>query len=82
MPGLEIKARLGEADASGLTPVLGPAVIGEPTVRTDTLIGNSVQLLGYDIQPAELKSAIRCASISTGRQVSQRMLTSPVSCNC
>lgn len=53
MPGLEIKARLGEADASGLTPVLGPAVTGQPAVRADALMGDTVRLLGYDIQPGE-----------------------------
>ncbi len=53
MPGLEIKARLGETDASGLTPVLGPAVTGEPALRTDALIGDWLRLLGYDIQPDE-----------------------------
>lgn len=53
MPGLEIKARLGETDASGLTPVFDPAVSREPMVTTDATVGDSVHLLGYDIQPAE-----------------------------
>ena len=53
MPGLEIKARLGEADASGLTPVFGPAVTGQPAVRADALMGDVVRLLGYAIQPGE-----------------------------
>lgn len=53
MPGLEIKARLGEADVSGLTPVIGPAMTGQPAMRADALMGDAVRLLGYDIQPAE-----------------------------
>ncbi|MCO5245653.1 MAG: DUF2723 domain-containing protein [Anaerolineae bacterium] len=52
MPGLEILARLDDADASGLTPVLGHAVTGSPATPTDASIGDDVRLLGYDVQPA------------------------------
>lgn len=51
MPGLEVKAALGEADAAGLTPVLGPAAAGQPALRVDAAIGDSVRLLGVTPDP-------------------------------
>jgi hypothetical protein len=50
MPGLEIKAALGQPDPSGLTPVLGPAIAGPPAFAEDVMIGNAVRLLGFDVQ--------------------------------
>ena len=50
MPGLEVKADVGEADPSGLTPVLGPAVTETPAFAEDVLIGDAVRLLGFDVQ--------------------------------
>ena len=52
MPGLEIKAHLGAADASGLTPVLGPVVAGGPQIRTDATVGDAVTLTGFSVDPA------------------------------
>lgn len=52
MPGLEVKAELGQPDPSGLTPVLGPAVSGAPTFAADVVLGDAVRLLGFDVQPA------------------------------
>ncbi|MEZ4771216.1 MAG: DUF2723 domain-containing protein [Caldilineales bacterium] len=52
MPGLEIKAQVGAADKSGLTPVLGPAVAGAPQTRTDATIGDALVLDGFDVDPA------------------------------
>jgi hypothetical protein len=46
MPGLEIKAQLGQPDPSGLTPVLGPAVGALPADRPDVLLGDAVRLAG------------------------------------
>jgi len=50
MPGLEVKAELGQADPSGLTPVLGPAITGPPAFAEDVVIGDAVRLLGFDVQ--------------------------------
>jgi hypothetical protein len=50
MPGLEVKAELGQADPSGLTPVLGPAVTGPPAFVEDVVFGDAVRLLGFDVQ--------------------------------
>jgi hypothetical protein len=50
MPGLEVKAALGQADPSGLTPVLGPAIAGPPAFAEDVVIGNAVRMLGFDVQ--------------------------------
>jgi hypothetical protein len=52
MPGLDVKADLGEPDPSGLTPVLGPAVSGAPAFAEDVVLGDVVRLLGFDVQPA------------------------------
>jgi len=52
MPGLELKAELGQPDASGLTPVLGPAIVGPPTFAAEAVISDAVRLLGFDVQPA------------------------------
>ncbi len=48
MPGLEVRAALGEPDPSGLTPVLGPAIAGPPAFAEDAVIGDAVRLLGFD----------------------------------
>ena len=50
MPGLEVKAELGQPDESGLTPVLGPAVAAPPDFAEDAAIGDAVRLLGFDVQ--------------------------------
>ncbi len=50
MPGLEVKAKLGQPDPSGLTPVLGPAVAAPPVFAEDVVIGDAVRLLGFDVQ--------------------------------
>lgn len=50
MAGLEVKAALGQADPSGLTPVLGPAVAAPPAFAEDAIIGDAVRLLGFDVQ--------------------------------
>jgi hypothetical protein len=50
MPGLEVKAELGQPDPSGLTPVLGPAVAGPPAFAEQAVIGDAVRLLGFDVQ--------------------------------
>lgn len=50
MPGLELKAELGQPDPSGLTPVLGPAISGPPAFAEEALIGDAVRLLGFDVQ--------------------------------
>lgn len=50
MPGLELKAELGQPDPSGLTPVLGPAISGPPPFAEEALIGDAVRLLGFDVQ--------------------------------
>ena len=52
MPGLEIKAQLGAADASGLTPVLGLSVDGSPQVSADAMIGDTMTLTGFSVSPA------------------------------
>jgi hypothetical protein len=49
MPGLEVKAALGQPDPSGLTPVLGPAVTASPTFAEEAVIGDAVRLLGFDV---------------------------------
>ena len=48
MPGLEVVARLGEPEPSGLTPVLGAAVSSPPAHAVDAVLGDAVRLLGYD----------------------------------
>ena len=53
MPGLELKAELGQPDPSGLTPVLGPAISGPPAFAEETLIGDAVRLQGFDVQRAD-----------------------------
>lgn len=50
MPGLEVKAALGQSDPSGLTPVLGPAVSAPPAFVEEAVIGDAVRLLGFDVQ--------------------------------
>lgn len=50
MPGLEIKAALGQPDPSGLTPVLGPAITAPPTFVEEVVIDDAVRLLGFDVQ--------------------------------
>lgn len=50
MPGLELKAELGQPDPSGLTPVLGPAISGPPAFAEEALIGDAVRLLGFDVR--------------------------------
>jgi hypothetical protein len=50
MPGLEIKAALGQPDPSGLTPVLGPAITDPPAFAEDVVIGEAMRLLGFDVQ--------------------------------
>lgn len=50
MPGLEVKAELGQPAPSGLTPVLGPALSGPPTFAEEAVIGEAVRLLGFDVQ--------------------------------
>jgi hypothetical protein len=50
MPGLEVKAALGQPDPSGLTPVLGPAITAPPAFAEDVVIGDVVRLLGFDVQ--------------------------------
>ncbi len=52
MPGLEVKADLGQPDPSGLTPVLGPVIIGSPDFAESVIIGDAVRLLGFDVQPS------------------------------
>jgi hypothetical protein len=52
MPGLEVKAELGQPAPSGLTPVLGPAISGAPAVAADAALGDALRLLGFDMQPA------------------------------
>lgn len=52
MPGLEVKAALGQPDPSGLTPVLGPAVAAPPAFAENAVIGDAVRLLGFDVQRA------------------------------
>jgi hypothetical protein len=52
MPGLEVKAELGQPDPSGLTPVLGPAIAAPPAFVEEVVIGDAVRLLGFDMQPA------------------------------
>ena len=49
MPGLEVKAALGAAHPSGLTPVLGPAITGPPTFVEEAVIGDAMRLLGFDV---------------------------------
>lgn len=55
MPGLEIKAQLGPAGPSGLTPVLGPAITGSPARRQDILLGDAVRLAGDTIDPQAVR---------------------------
>ncbi len=50
MPGLEVKAELGQPDPTGLTPVLGPAVAAPPDFAEDVVISDAVRLLGFDVQ--------------------------------
>jgi hypothetical protein len=50
MPGLEVKAALGQPDPSGLTPVLGPAITAPPAFAEDVVIGDALRLLGFDVQ--------------------------------
>lgn len=50
MSGLEVKAELGQTDPSGLTQVLGPAVVAPPAFAEDVAIGDAVRLLGFDVQ--------------------------------
>lgn len=56
MPGLEVKAALGEPDpASGLTPVLGLHTDAAPQRRQETVLGDAVRLIGYDARPLVAK---------------------------
>jgi len=49
MPGLEIKYRLEPADP--LVEVEGPAITGEPDRPTEMTLGDSLTLVGYDVEP-------------------------------
>jgi hypothetical protein len=51
MPGLEVKVELGQSDPSGLTSVLGPAVSRPPTFDEGMVIGDVMNLVGYDVTP-------------------------------
>jgi len=49
MPGLEIKYRL---EPSGpLVEVEGPAITGEPDKPTELALGDSLTLVGFDVEP-------------------------------
>jgi hypothetical protein len=49
MPGLEVKYRL--EPAGELVQVTGPAIVGEPEHLTDLHLGDSLTLIGYDLEP-------------------------------
>jgi hypothetical protein len=55
MPGLEIKAQLGQPDAAGLTPVLGAAITAPPAVESDARIGDTIRLAGVTVEPAQVQ---------------------------
>ncbi len=51
MPGLEVKAELGPAEPSGLTPVLGPAAAAPPTFVQGAELADFIRLVGFDVAP-------------------------------
>lgn len=55
MPGLEVKAQLGQPNAAGLTPVLGPAANVPPGVELDVRIGDTIRLAGVTVEPATVQ---------------------------
>jgi hypothetical protein len=51
MEGLEVKVDLGLNDATGVTPVLGPAAATAPERSQNALFGEEIRLVGYDVAP-------------------------------